>query len=510
MKRFCTFIFFSIVLAQLPVVGQKKNAGKNTGKATISEKFDAYIQSALPQWKSPGISVAVVKDNQVVFKKGYGVADISGTASFAASTLSVCASTTKAMTAVCMGMLVDEGKLKWTDKVSDVYPAFKLYDNYAINEVTIKDLFTHNAGLGNADWLWVFDYSIDTIINRLRLIKPAYSLRSSFIYQNIMYMVAGEVIHHVSGQSWDKFITERLFRPLGMEHTYPDYSTSKAEPGHITPHVMFEDSIIKRIPYIESKSVDAAGGVWSCADDMAKWMLFLLDSARVNNKALLRPQTYAEIFATQVIVPVAEFYPTAALTKPHFTTYGLGWFQHDYKDKMVQFHTGSLDGAVAIIGLIPENNFGIYIFGNLDHTEIRHALMYKAMDLWVFGDDNQDWSSDFYTLYKGIGQNSRRRVTDYESRRVQGTKPSLDLKAYAGKYTNEVYGEAEIITEGDSLLLKLPNSISAGLAHWNYDVFMARFKYDWFGKIPIQFSLNWLGNIRSFELDGNTYSKMPD
>lgn len=322
-------------------------------KTKTTESFDAYIQNAMKLWKTPGLSVVVVKNNNIVFKKGYGVKDINTHEAFTTSTLAVCASTTKAMTAVCMGMLVDAGKIKWNDKLSDVYPELKLYDNYANNEITIKDLFTHNTGLGNADMLWVFDYSIDTIIRQMRYIQPAYSFRSSFIYQNLMYMVAGEVIHKVSGKTWDQFIKDSLFTRLGMNHTYPNYKQSLAENNHITPHYMYDDSVIETIPFIDSKTVDAAGGVWSCADDMDKWMMFMLDSAKANGKRLLTAETYTELFKPQVVIPANEFYPTMQLTKPHWTTYGLGWFQHDYKGKMVQFHTGSLDGAVAIIGLIP-------------------------------------------------------------------------------------------------------------------------------------------------------------
>ena len=190
-----------------------------------------------------------------------------------------------------------------------------------------------------------------------------------------MYMVAGEVIHKVSGISWDKFIKDSLFTPLGMNHTYPNYRQSLAYNNHITPHYMYDDSVVETIPFIDSKTVDAAGGVWSCANDINKWMMFMLDSAKVNGKHLLKQETYAELFKPQSLVTKDEFYITQQLTKPHWTTYGLGWFQEDYKGKMVEFHTGSLDGAVAIVGLIPDENFGVYIFANMDHTEIRHALI---------------------------------------------------------------------------------------------------------------------------------------
>jgi CubicO group peptidase (beta-lactamase class C family) len=479
-------------------------------KAVIADKgaiFDAYAEAALNLWKTPGMSIAVVKDGKVVFKKGYGVTELGKPAAFSTSTLSICASTTKAMTAVCMGMLVDEGRVKWTDKVSDIYPALKLYDNYANSEMTVKDLFTHNTGLGNADWLWVEGVSLDSIIYKMRLIKPAYSFRSSFTYQNLMYMVAGEVIHKVSGKPWSEFITERIFRPLGMEHTYPSYSASINEPSHITPHFLYGDSVVKPIKYIEVKGVDAAGAVWSCADDINKWMICLLDSTRINGTRLLKPETYKALFTPQSMVTPEEFYPTASVTKPHWTTYGLGWFQEDYHGKMVNFHTGSLDGAVAICGLINDEHFGIYIFSNLDHTELRHALMYKAMDLWVFNDNSTDWSDSMHTMYKGIRDAGAKSEKDFEAKRVLHTQPSLALKEYAGTYSDELFGDARIRFSGDSLVLSFPNNINAALRHWHYDTFKASFDYEWMGNEWLTFRFNAEGKVSGFSFMGIDYNK---
>jgi len=487
-------------------MAQKKvSAAASTDKSVL---FDAYVRQGLKLWQAPGMSIAVVKDGKVVFKKGYGVTELGKPAPFTTSTLSICASTTKAMTAVCMGMLVDEGKVKWTDKVSDVFPALKLHDNYANSEMTVKDLFTHNTGLGNADWLWVEGVPLDSIIYKMRLIEPAYSFRSSFIYQNLMYMVAGEVIHKISGKPWNEFITERIFTPLGMTHTYPSYRASIQEPSHITPHFMYGDTVVKPIRYIEVKNVDAAGAVWSCADDINKWMLCLLDSTRTpGGTKLLKPETYKMLFTPQSMVTAKEFYPTARATKPHWTTYGLGWFQEDYHGKMVNFHTGSLDGAVAICGLINDEHFGIYIFSNLDHTELRHALMYKAMDLWVFNDNGTNWSDSLYTIYKGMRDSASQREKTFEAKRVFDTRLSLALASYTGTYSHPLYGNAWVKLEGDSLILSYPNNIRVRLSHWHYDTFLGRFDYEWMGKDWLTFRFNAEGKVSGFNFLGTEYEK---
>ncbi|HVU55747.1 MAG TPA: serine hydrolase domain-containing protein, partial [Puia sp.] len=263
--------------------------------------FDRYVRQALALWKTPGMSVVVVKDGRVVFRKGFGVTEMGRTAPFSTATVGICASTTKAMTAVCIGMLVDEGRLHWTDKVRDVLPGFSLYDPYVSAELTVRDLLTHSAGLGNTNNLWIYGYSADEIVRRMRLAPPAYPFHTSFIYQNCMYIVAGELIRRVSGLSWEDFITRRLFGELGMRHTYPTYSRVRGESSLEGLHVMADDSI-RVIPRIDYPGVDAAGGVWTSADDIDKWMLFMLDSARVNGRRLLKAETWSELFKPQVIV----------------------------------------------------------------------------------------------------------------------------------------------------------------------------------------------------------------
>jgi len=483
------------------------DAFAQTSKEVLNkvDVFDKYIQSSTPLWKTTGLSVAVVKDGKLIFKKGYGVANINTRQPFTTSTIAFCASTTKAMTAACIGMLVDEEKLKWDDKLKNILPDFRLYDPYVSDEITVRDLLRHNAGLGNGDLLWLFGYSSEEIVRRMRYMKPAYSMRSSFIYQNLMYVVAGEVIKKVSGIPWHEFIHKRIFEPLGMNHTYTRFKDAAKEPSIMTPHFYYGDTAIKTIEAIDFGGYDPAGSVVSCIDDITKWMQFLQDSAKVNGQRLIKAETFAEFFKPQSIVTYNQFYPTQEKTHPHWTTYGLGWFQQDYRGRMFQFHTGSLDGAVAIFGFMPEEKFSIYIFSNLDHTEIRHALMWKATDLWCFNDNSRDWSTELYYHYKKIREDGWKKEKEKEAKRVMNTSPSLPLDSLIGKYTNEIYGDAAIIKSGNELKINFPNKISLSLKHWNYDVFRGYFNYEWYGDSWITFSLNSDGKIAQFDWDGVVY-----
>jgi len=501
-----SFFLFALFLFTLCSAAQTKSK-KGSTQYSQAAIFDKYIQDAMPIWKVPGLSVAIVKDGKVIFKRGYGVTELGKPAVFDTSTISICASTTKAMTAVCVAMLVDAGKLKWSDKVADIIPGFKINDAYSTSQITVKDLLTHNAGLGNADWLWIVKNDDDDILRSMQYLTPSYSLRSSFIYQNLMYGVAGRIIEKVSGKKWQDFITENLFHVLGMTRTYATYVYSSKETNRISPHFMINDTV-NVISYIDYPGVSAAGAVWSCANDISKWMMFMLDSTKWNGKRLLKPETFVELMKPQVIVPPNEFYPTMQITKPHWTTYGLGWFQQDYRGKMVEFHTGSLDGAVAIIGLIPDEHFGIYIFENLDHAELRHALMFKAFDLWLFNDNSKDWSNDLFSLYSKRKADAKNKQKESDAKRVLGTKPSLALDEYRGKYSSDIYGEAEITIEDGNLSIKYPNNNVLKLEHWNYDVFKGRFNNFWFDKSTVQFFLDNEGKVSSFDMDGITYRRV--
>ena len=191
-------------------------------------------------------------------------------------------------------------------------------------------------------------------------------------------------------------------------------------------------------------SIAPAGAVWSTADDIGHWVTFMLGDGTWNGKVLIKPATFNEILKPQVIVPAGQFYPTVAITKPHWMTYGLAWFQHDYRGEMINFHTGSLDGRTAIVGLMRDKKLGVYIFGNLDHAELRHALMYKVFDVFGFDDNSRDWSSEFKTLYDGLKAQGQKRRETVLAQRAQNTKPSLPLEAYAGKYSDPFYGSVDV------------------------------------------------------------------
>ena len=471
------------------------------------EILDKYVEATRQQWQVPGLAIVVVQDGKVLLSKGYGERELGKNEPVTTETLFGAMSTTKAMTVAALAILVDEGKLNWDDKVIKHLPGFRLGDPYVTNELRVRDLLTHNAGLGNADFLWAWTPELPPaeILKRMQFANPEYSLRSSFIYQNIMYLVAGQVLEKVSGMTWERFMTEKLFGPLGMKNTFPNLALSRSYPNRSRAHYEIKGKI-QMIPETAADSVAPAGAVWSTADDIAKWVNFLLGGG----KELLKPATLNELFRPQTIIPAGQFYPTRAVTKPHWMTYALGWFQHDYRGEMVNFHTGSLAGRTAIIGLLRDKKLGVYIFGNLDHAEVRHALMYKVFDLFAFNDNSRDWSAEFKPLYDKIKADGAKQEAAIKATRVPDTKPSLPLSAYAGRYSSPFYGTVEIVLTDGKLKAVFGSQVSAELGHWQFDTFLATWNQSWWDESIITFQLSPVSaEVVSVNVEGAELKRAP-
>jgi CubicO group peptidase (beta-lactamase class C family) len=487
------FPFFSETLAQ------KADA--------LVQDLDTYIQKGVSDWQVPGLSVAIVKNGQVLLAKGYGLKELGKPDKVDAQTLFANASTTKAMTAFALALLVDEGKLKWSDKVIKHLPEFKVADPYLTNELTIRDLLTHTGGMGNADFLWAWNTTDpQAIMRQFALAKPAYSLRSGFIYQNVMYMIAGEVVAKLSGLTWAEFMRQRVFTPLSMQRSFPLLSIAKTQANRVTAH-NYRAGTKDLIPVEDSNAdgIHAAGSVWSCADDMAKWMLFLLDSTRIGGKRLLSETTFSELMKPQVILP-RDFYPAFSLIKPRFTTYALGWFQHDYKGRQVSFHTGSLNGTIAICGLIPEEGIGIFVYGNRAGAELRHALMYRTFDVLLGETNGRDWNTDLKKIYDSRNARFDSFEVKQAEMRILGTSPSMALEKYAGTYTDSYYGDVIVRFENGQLKAQFTPRLTTTLEHWHFDTFKG--SYDgqaWINPALHTFSLDQTGKVARLTVGGTTW-----
>jgi CubicO group peptidase (beta-lactamase class C family) len=286
----------------------------------------------------------------------------------------------------------------------------------------------------------------------------------------------------------------------------PLLARAAAAPNVARPHDLVDDTM--RV--ITNASVDAvasAGSVWSSVADMSKWMRFILDSGRVDGRALLKPATFAELLKPQTMVTPAEFYPTARLTHPHWTTYALGWFQQDYNGRAVSFHTGSIDGMVAIIGLIPDERLGVYVLANADHVELRHALMLKTFDLWGPPQPrSRDWSTELRTMYGNMRTQGAAAGKAADAKRITGTKPSLALARYVGVYADSLYGDAIVRSAGENLRLRV-GTLEGTLEHWQYDTFRVRWDQRWQGTQLVTFVLGPDGSPARLEMGSRAFGR---
>ena len=490
-----------IVLVALSFIALPVAAQTNSHTDQLRQ-LDAYFAKAAKDWDVPGLAIAIVYKGQLVFAKGYGVRDARTKEPVDTQTTFAIASTTKALTSAALAMLVDEGKVRWDDPVTKYLPSFEMYDPWVTREVTVRDLITHHGGLPNADYLWSGgDNSRSEVIRRIRFIKPSYSFRAGYVYHNVMYTAAGAIIEAVSGMTWDEFIRTRIFQPLGMTRSVTTLEEAYTKPNHAEPHLMDGDTL--RVSGNSfSDGIGPAGSVWSSVADMSKWVKFLLDTGKVNGKPLLTPQTWAELFRPATILALGNT-PGVRMSKPHFRSYALGWFQQDYQGRQVDYHTGSLTGMIAINGMIREEGIGVYILSNTD-TEIRHALMWKVFDTFL-GLPPRDWSTEMLAMYKA--DEARDSVAARpRSQRVEGTKPSLPLEKYAGTYADpdSLYENVTITMEDGVLRYRLSSKMAGTLEHWHYDTFRVVWDDWWRGRSTITFGFGPNGSADRLEIGNFT------
>jgi CubicO group peptidase (beta-lactamase class C family) len=474
--------------------------------------FDAYVSRAAKDWDVPGLALAVVKDDSMVFARGYGVRAVGTHDAVDTHTLFALGSTTKAFTALAAALMVDAGKLRWDDPVATYVPGFVLRDPYVTQELRVRDLLTHELGFADPEYLWYGnDQTLADMIRRLRYLPPQTSFRSRFAYNNVGYAAAGLIAGRANRSSWDDLVRTRILGPLGMAETVMDGPELRGKVNVTRPHEYVGDTL-RALPALSQELVDAiapAGSMYSNVLDMSKWMRFLLDSGRVAGKRLVSDTAFAELMRPQVLVPSDEFYPTARLTHPSFTAYGMAWFLEDYRGEKVVFHTGSIDGLVAIVGLMPARRLGIVVVANRDHAEVRHALMYRVFDAYL-GGPQRDWNTEMRAMYWKARDSVKVAKKEADAKRVLGTKPSLSLDRYAGAYADSLYGSVTVRLERGRLVLAPSAFLTADLEHWHYDTFRARYRNWWIEPSVVTFRLAPDGNVSAVDLgDGEVLARVP-
>jgi len=376
---------------------------------------------------------------------------------------------------------VDEGKISWDDAVTKHLPAFQLHDPYVTREMTIRDLLTHRSGLGlgAGDLLWwpPTDYSREEIIRRFRYVKPATSFRSRYAYDNVLYMVAGQVVAAVSGKSWDDFIKERIFAPLGMTTSNTTVAALTSTLDAAAPHAKVNGRL-QAITPLPLENVGPAGAINSSVAEMAKWLIAQLKRGKIGEgRRLFSERQSREMWSAQTITPLGDPPPHLAALRANFSAYGLGWGLTEYRGIKTVSHTGGLMGFVSRVTLVPDLNLGVVVLTNQQSGGAFQSLTYRILDHYLNAP-----ATDWVAAFKKSEDMGLARAAEVEKRlastRAAESKPSLPLAKYAGRYTDAWYGDISISMDTDKLVLRFSRTplLVGDLEHWQHDTFIARWR----------------------------------
>lgn len=467
-----------------------------------ADRLSEITGQGMDLWHVPGMSVAVVSREDVLFRKAFGTTAADNGQAVDEHTLFAIASTTKAMVVTGILMLVDEGKMSLDDLVIMHIPELHFQNPMLTQQVIVRDLLAHRTGLPSTDvWSFFQDMPLDEQIRRLQVVSSEAPVRTRLIYQNTMFEIAGLLIERLSGQRWHDFLTARLWQPIGMHETYGAREQIKPGQSHVMPHMYFNDSLSVPAWDFPAEYADAAGSVWSSIHDMSLWAQFLLrGGVTKNGDRLVLKENFEQMFEPHQLAGIKDFYPTVELTRPNWRSYGLGWFQQDFQGRKIDFHTGSLSGLIAIIGLDRTNDKAVIVLGNRDHAEMRHALLWEVMDNTDTG-DKRDWNQDVFDLYAAQSHKLQQSWNETKKTRLKNTRPSLKPEAYAGNYSSDTIGDIRIEKSGRKLLLKT-TLIDFEMTHWHLDTYLVEHEA-WQMREFAHFNIGPDGNIASVDFFGD-------
>lgn len=483
-------------------------ASDSTYAQLTSQKIDSLVEDALVKFKVAGASIAIVKDGKVIHQKGYGFTSIVTKQRVNEYTNFQIASNTKAFTTAALAILEDEGKLKWTDKVKEHLPEFKMYNEYVTENFTITDLLTHRSGLGlGAGDLMFFpdgsNFTVKDVLTSFQYFKPVSAFRTKFDYDNLLYIVAGEVIAKVSGISYESFVQQRIIEPLQMNNTFVG-SLLKDKSNLASPHSS-ESGTIKTIDVYDIGMGSAAGGIYSNVADMSKWMQLQLNKGKYDRDlktSLFSLKNHNEMWRLHTVI---ETNPNPRYNS-HFNGYGLGWVLSDVKGNLKVVHTGGLPGMLSIVTMYPDLNLGIVILTN---TENGGSGLFTAVNNTIsdsyLGLDNFGWTDK---IVEGMKQT--RNTGDEISKKVWEKVESVrNVKVknedFTGIYEDKWFGKVEVFEKDKQLWIKSYRSskLNGPMAFYNANTFAIKWEYQAMNCDAFaMFTLDETGKAQSIHMKG--------
>lgn len=467
---------------------------------TNIDSLEAYFEQALKDFNVPGMAIGIVKNDSIISLKGYGIREINKPGKVDENSLFAIASNSKTFTATAIAQLVEQGKISWDDKVINHLPYFELYDPYVTANVTIKDLLSHRTGLGtfSGDLIWYGStHSREEIVRQAKYLKPHHGFREKFGYSNIMFLTAGLIIEKVSGMSWDEYMQKEFFTPLDMENTISSTLNLEQKNNYAMPHNDYKEEVIA-IDYLNWDNIAPAGAIISSASDMCNWLRMHLNEGSFNDQKIVSPKQQREMWS-----PLTNSFISAGRERvfpsTHFKSYGMGWSTFDYHGKKIIGHNGGYDGMISQSIIIPEEELGFIILTNKG-SGLFQPIMYKILDSFLCPDcpDNKDWSKLFLSFA------NRHEADKKDEKPAKKTKPSLELEAYTGTYTSQLYGDAVVSIVDKQLSVQfVPSPLFKGTTqHLHYDTFTIQFSA--FPSLPegtVNFVIDKNGAVEQMKID---------
>jgi CubicO group peptidase (beta-lactamase class C family) len=468
------------------------------GDSFDAEAVDKKVAEAMEAWHVPGVAVAIVRGDQVIYLRGHGVRSVEDRARVTSDTLFPIASCTKSFTTTALALLVDEGKLRWDDPPRKFVPFFHLSDPLVDGEVTLRDLVTHRTGLRDHYMLWHRSpWTQEEIIRRVSLLPLDKPFRTTFQYQSTMFTVAGFAAAKASSTTWEDLVRKRLLDPLDMKATQFTTKAIEKFADKASPHRLDGDNKPYVIAAYPMDVPEPAGSIQSNARDLSKWLLFHLNNKKVNGKPLISPRQLEETYTPQIVLRM-DATDRAMFPETHRMSYGMGWVIQDYYGHRLLQHAGAIDGFRCHFAMVPESRLGIVLLCNLHHSRMNIALSNSLLEM-LLDLPHRDWNRIVAEAARRDRVESEREEREERKHRLVPTKPSRELAGFAGVYEHPAYGRVRVTLESGRLIWQW-HHYNAALVHYYYDTFSLPIEI--MGEPRVVFTLDARGSVARMKVTG--------
>jgi CubicO group peptidase (beta-lactamase class C family) len=487
-------------LALLVLAPAAFGVGARAQGADVAKKlegFDAYMQQTLKDWNTPGVGVGIVVGDKLAFAKGYGYRDHEKKLPFTTKTMQPIASNSKLFTAVAAGMLVEEGKLAWDKPIRDSVPEIQFYNDQLNSNVTLRDMLSHRTGVTRHDLIWFKSpFTREELFEKLKYLEPQEPMRTTFLYNNLMFAAVGQIIEIKSGKKWEDFVRERIFTPLDMSTTCYTIADMLKQPDYGVPFREKRDSFeLYKIPYYQdTEGVAPAGAVISNIDELSHWLIALMNEGKYNGKQVLPAGALKATLQPAIALPNAGG-EALGFWELINSAYGMGRWTASYRGKLLTYHGGDLPGFHSQVSFMPNDKIGVIVLVISDHSAPLYNIVSYNVYERLLGMDQTPWSQ------RQLQQRLANKKAGTEARakaggdRVPNTKPSHAEADYVGEYENPAYGILKIGLQGDQLQFAF-HEFHFPMNHFHYDRFDTP-DDEQYGKFSVNFRTNPQGDIDS-------------